>query len=856
MQASTQVFISYKREYIDFAKRVADKLRDWGYVPWLDVERIRPGENWDNSVFEGLKSSQVIVGVVTPESVKSENVRDEWAWARANSMPFIPLRLRNVPISDIPHTVIRVQHIDFTLDEGKAFGQLADRLAKPATIYQPFSPVKQVREPVVAKHVTKLQVTNRSLMLQKVREFWIEGVLEKSLLQGTIDLGIEAKPNAVLTHRDYDYSLSDDTTIHDVFEDMNRRLLILGAPGAGKTITMLQLARDLITAAENDEDDLLPIPVVFNLSSWTSERKPLAQWLNDRFNFEYHIPKNIAKTWVENEEVVLLLDGLDEVSRDYWQACVEAINDFRQEYRSVDLVVCSRIDDYKAMKSKLYLEGAIFLQPLNQQQIDAYLVDDELDALRTVMRSDTVLRAMATTPFLLNAMNFAYRGAKASNLTGYNTLESRRNHLFERYVERKLKKGEEKDPTPRQTRHRLGWLAKNMHEKGQSSFFIESLDPTWLGMLHRRRLGDAIFRLASALLAGLGSGMAGGLIVQLTIGSAYSVLGVLIGALAGGIAGALILGTSVGFGGLFTGLLVLMLTLQPLGVFTSALLSGAIIGLFSGLFIGVFRRLNSISAEDLVFRSILGLVGGIGISSLFSAFYSVDNSQPLIVAVGLAIGAICGTALGVPLGLQRRIAEGYYSSVVKLHLSHTTPERQARVALFDHLRWSGSRMIAGLVAGGLFAIFVALAGQPGLSIVILVSTSVFTGMRGEEQELDSKRTVPNQGITKSFQNAFISGGVIGLVTGISLALFVQQDIGLAGGGAIGLTAAVAYGGVTFLQHFVTRAFLLWRGDVPKRYDRFLDYTASLNILRKVGGGYIFVHRYLLEYFAFLTTPSE
>jgi hypothetical protein len=39
--------------------------------------------------------------------------------------------------------------------------------------------------------------------------------------------------------------------------------------------------------------------------------------------------------------------------------------------------------------------------------------------------------------------------------------------------------------------------------------------------------------------------------------------------------------------------------------------------------------------------------------------------------------------------------------------------------------------------------------------------------------------------------------------------------------------------------------------MPPRFVRFLDYAAERIFLRKVGGGYIFVHRLLLEYFASL-----
>ena len=37
--------------------------------------------------------------------------------------------------------------------------------------------------------------------------------------------------------------------------------------------------------------------------------------------------------------------------------------------------------------------------------------------------------------------------------------------------------------------------------------------------------------------------------------------------------------------------------------------------------------------------------------------------------------------------------------------------------------------------------------------------------------------------------------------------------------------------------------------MPWNYARFLDYATALIFLRKVGGGYIFVHRLIMEHFA-------
>jgi len=64
--------------------------------------------------------------------------------------------------------------------------------------------------------------------------------------------------------------LPPDTKIVDVFDEMGQNLLVLGEPGSGKTTMLLELARDTIARAEKDSDE--PIPVVFNLSSWTDSK--------------------------------------------------------------------------------------------------------------------------------------------------------------------------------------------------------------------------------------------------------------------------------------------------------------------------------------------------------------------------------------------------------------------------------------------------------------------------------------------------------------------------------------------------------------------------------------------------------
>src|SRR5207253_6855847 len=60
----------------------------------------------------------------------------------------------------------------------------------------------------------------------------------------------------------------------------------------------------------------------------------------------------------------------------------------------------------------------------------------------------------------------------------------------------------------------------------------------------------------------------------------------------------------------------------------------------------------------------------------------------------------------------------------------------------------------------------------------------------------------------------------------------------------------------WIKHFVLRFLLSCRGYLPWNLSSFLDYATERIFLRKVGGGYIFKHRLLRDYFASLETPSS
>ena len=67
----------------------------------------------------------------------------------------------------------------------------------------------------------------------------------------------------------------------------------------------------------------------------------------------YYVPRKLAQTWVNGEQVLPLLDGLDKVAPEHRAACVEAINTFRSRARTGPLgCVQSRV-------RLLYAAGAL-----------------------------------------------------------------------------------------------------------------------------------------------------------------------------------------------------------------------------------------------------------------------------------------------------------------------------------------------------------------------------------------------------------------------------------------------------------------------------------------------------------------
>lgn len=625
--------------------------------------------------------------------------------------------------------------------------------------------------------LSKFEYDQRQTFLNKVQDFWIEGFLKPSLYFNTAtDKDIDSSSSKILRPLtnlevipiDIDESY-DELQQTDIMGQMGdgKTLLILGKPGSGKTIALLQLAERLVKLTQQDLRK--PIPVVFNLSSWGQKQQPLEEWLIKELKDKYQVPKTQSALWLQQEQLILLLDGLDEVRAERRNACVRAINKFIVKHLQTEIVVCSRVQDYEVLAERLLLSSAICIQPISEHQLKEFLknADDSLSGLRTIIEQDQEIAEFAKTPLILNMMTWTYQGWSAEECyKQFRISQDRHFNLFESYIEKNL---DQKNNTDKYSKneilHWLSWLAKTMVNESKIIFLIEKMQPTWL----QSRSEVISYQIVSFILS--------------------FILGIII----------------VGFFGLLavnaTNLLIKWKQLPPIyqsftqqtiskNMLNFSVFSGFVFLINSGLTFGISKReLREIKLYEKLKWSFKKARFGI-----------LKN-----VFLGLIFGLAYGLIYGVTIGLQAK------------YIKNET-------------------IIYCLISGG---IFVLNNGWISLDI--------------------QDRIFPNQGIKNSVKNSNFIGLMqvmfVCIFYGITARFFYQSNViynliyGLFFASIVGFVFWVGYGGSSFIGHFSLRQILYHKGLIPWNYACFLDHASKCRLMKKVGGGYIFYHRMLMEHFA-------
>jgi predicted NACHT family NTPase len=311
--------------------------------------------------------------------------------------------------------------------------------------------LEQVLGRSTKKHTHKDYRLLQSL-LKNVKEIWIKDGLEACVFSKILmDLNISQKPNLIKKPFNESTLIIDRSRTNLKEENLTsgllqrvvnhgKSILVTGEPGSGKTTTLLKLLEKLIEKTEQDLNN--PIPIVFNLSSWSISKKSISDWLVQELHEKYRVSKSLGRNLVQSENLLLLLDGLDEIlSKSERENCIHQINYFLRNYGQTQIVVCCRTKDYEELSTRLELQAAICINPLTYEQINQHLdkAGVELSGLKELLTQNASLMDLASTPLILSVMSLSYQNIGVGEIQ-IPSIDKYRQYLFDLYIDKMLER--------------------------------------------------------------------------------------------------------------------------------------------------------------------------------------------------------------------------------------------------------------------------------------------------------------------------------------------------------------------------------------------------------------------------------
>ena len=252
-------------------------------------------------------------------------------------------------------------------------------------------------------------------------------ILEKRSFKNRPDLLPESSENNLPNEKPFE-------TLYDAFERY-KRLVLLGEPGAGKTVALQEFKKNISKKERQAENNSLVIFV--SIQKW--------KYPADIVTF---LAKEIGKTEedfrkeIQTKRLLLLLDGLDELpsnvskrseSRDaeiidYRVHFLLNLSDFLRNLNpnNISIVMTCRKRDYEEIRRKIQEEKKDFknifhglvvlnrlkndeiktyLKEINQKKLNNYLNGENIDLLWNTIQVNKDLLELIRTPFLLYVLS-------------------------------------------------------------------------------------------------------------------------------------------------------------------------------------------------------------------------------------------------------------------------------------------------------------------------------------------------------------------------------------------------------------------------------------------------------------------
>ncbi|GGM69737.1 hypothetical protein ACFFX1_14495 [Dactylosporangium sucinum] len=250
------------------------------------------------------------------------------------------------------------------------------------------------------------------------------------------------------------------------------RLVIVGPPGGGKTAAALLL---LLAIADVPRADGR-VPVWFSLASWDPSVGTIDRWMAEQLVITYGTPAATARALIDNDCLLPVLDGLDEIAAASLPAAIAGLH----ALGATPLVLTCRTSQYTRAVSDGVLSGAavVTVEPVDAATAADYLVRS---GTADVSRWQPILRALRDpvpnpcqqalcNPLLLSLARTVYQAPAAdpAELTRYPSAEQVEDRLLDGLVPAVFGRTPA-DITAADARRWLSFFADHLHLLGPAS---------------------------------------------------------------------------------------------------------------------------------------------------------------------------------------------------------------------------------------------------------------------------------------------------------------------------------------------------------------------------------------------------
>lgn len=622
--------------------------------------------------------------------------------------------------------------------------------------------------------------------------------------------------------------------VADIFthSDTPDRLVVLGDPGAGKSMLVLALTVELLRLRAATD----AVPVLLPVAGW-DPNQPLDDWIADRLAANNRplaravqasdgTRRSLARELVAAGRILPVLDGLDEMNPASHAAALAAIAN--APAGGLRFVLTCRTAPYEnAVIDGGPLPGTpvIELQPLRPAEVTRYLLDgtdqpqprwDAVISELTGSAASPLTHALSTPLMVWLARAVYHHRATAPTqllTAAWATTQSGiEQYLLDRLIPAVYTSATGGHPARTSTQadqahHYLTYLAEHLNTR-------QTYNLAWW-QLHKalhRPLAELAGGLATGLMVGLTVGLVAGLPVDLRLGLGFGF----------GLAFALAFGLVSGLG----------IRLQA-GL-VGGLLASLLAWLLTRLTVYPAHRILPVYPEDKIEDWLVaGLAAGAA-AGLLAGFAAARSGKDTLRSAKLIRPTSSTLLAGLVAGLIPTLVAGLAPALIYTF----TPEPFLDIFSLDSQPGLPSELVTGFVDGldvGLPAGLVA-----GLAFVVTLSRTVDDG---------EKAITPSVLLADDRSATWMGGASLAVAFGFAFVLVGQVILAaepeklLVVGLAVGLMAGLS--GVWW-RFCLTRLLLAAAGLTPLRLMTFLSEAHERGILRQAGGVYQFRHSRLQD----------